>query len=418
MDENATPPPGTGPSDPAAEAEPVTASEGAPSPSAAMAGGGYRVALDSYSGPLDLLLYLIRKEEVAIQDIPVARIAEQYQQYIELMAQINVNVAGEFLVMAATLMEIKSRMLLPREEGLEEEEEDPRGELVRQLLEYKRYKDVARELGVRAAEQALKFSRPGAEALPAELQRTEEGEETPGEALDGVGLWELIDAFAKVLSETSVGPPQTRVLERERPVHEFRRALLAIVTARREVRFSQIFAECRSRDEMIAMFIALLELVRLHRLRLQQAARFSEIYVCQADDSEVARTHAAQAAAEAVEAEAGEPEPPGTSGAIRHPDALREADVLQKIEEEDDSLGRARHRIDAALAKVESFLKQHHEQVGHQQVAREESAEGAHESDAGGDVEPGPPHPPDAAPGADGEPDGEPDGATGGSERA
>jgi segregation and condensation protein A len=133
----------------------------------------YRVSLDAYCGPLDLLLYLIRKEEVDIYDIPIARIAEQYQRYVELMAELNVNVAGEFLVMAATLMEIKSRMLLPLERGLEEEEEDPRAELVRQLLEYKRYRDLARELGSRAAEQALKFGRP---ARPMSLAEAEAGE--------------------------------------------------------------------------------------------------------------------------------------------------------------------------------------------------------------------------------------------------
>ena len=151
---------------PPADAPPEPSSSDSPSPpktasAAAIGGGGYRVALDTYNGPLDLLLYLIRKEEVDIYDIPIARITEQYRQHLELLAEINVNVAGEFLVMAAILMEIKSRMLLPTEQGLEEEEEDPRAELVRQLLEYKRFKDLARELGARAAERSLKFGLKG-----------------------------------------------------------------------------------------------------------------------------------------------------------------------------------------------------------------------------------------------------------------
>ncbi|MFO7900835.1 MAG: segregation/condensation protein A [Planctomycetota bacterium] len=344
-----------------------------------MAGARYRVALDTYSGPLDLLLYLIRKNEVDIGDIPVAVIAEQYQQYLGLMAQINVNVAGEFLVMASTLMEIKSRMLLPREEELEEEEEDPRSELVRQLLEYRKYKDAARELGARARQASLKYPRPGPEALPDEFLGDEEGDEA-ALALEGVGLWELIDAFARVLSETSLGP-EPRMLERERPIHEFRRELLDTVSSERTVRFSELFQRCRTREDMIGTFIALLELVRLQRLRLQQAARFGEIYVCLAEDTASAQAHAQLAGRQAAAAAGGQAEPER-----RGPVTVNEADVLKEIEEEDEALGGARKRIDAALRRVETFLKEHHravqEQAGEDEEGEDDPA--AAPSDDGG----------------------------------
>jgi len=319
------------------------------------AGSHYRVALDSYSGPMDLLLYLIRKNEVDIYDIPIASIAEQYQLHLDAMAEINVNVAGEFLVMAATLMEIKSRMLLPREEEGEEEEEDPRGELVRQLLEYKRYRDIARDLGERAAQQALKYPRPERTLLPGPEQEPEE-EQAPDASLDGIGLWELVDAFARVLRETSFGAPQTQMLERERPLHEFRRQLLAIVTEERQVVFSRVFAECHSRDEMVAMFMALLELVRLKRICLQQVTLFGEIYVCIPEEKEaVDQTAAEVRAAHGLDRPDTPPAVPGG--------AVKQVDILAEIDEEEEALGRARKRIDEAIRRVEGFLKEHHEQM-------------------------------------------------------
>ncbi|MFH1730817.1 MAG: segregation/condensation protein A, partial [Planctomycetota bacterium] len=319
---------------------------------AATPGAGYRVALDAYCGPLDLLLYLIRKNEVDINDIPIAHITEQYQRHIELMAEINVNIAGEFLIMAATLMEIKSRMLLPREEGIEEEEEDPRAELVRQLLEYKRYKDIARELGARAAEQALKFRRPG-HAEPLTGASEEEAEEESQRSLEGIGLWELIDAFAKVLSETSIGPPPTQVVERERPIQEFRRELLELVESEKGTTFARVFANCKSRDEMIAMFIALLELVRLHRLRVQPVGHFGELHITLADGTP----------APAAVQSAGPPPPEPEAAPAGRFKPVTEVDVLEELEEEAESLGRARQRIDAAIDGAEAFLKRHHEQA-------------------------------------------------------
>ncbi len=331
-------------------------------PTAAMAGSSYRIALDAYCGPLDLLLYLIRKNEVDIYDIPVALVAEQYQQYIEAMAEINVNVAGEFLVMAATLMEVKSRMLLPTEEATEEDDEDPRAELVRQLLEYKKYKDLARQLGDRAAEQALKFPRPeGAAGAPEEA--APEAEEAADSGLEGIGLWELIEAFAKVLHETSlVSGPRTQTLEHERPLHEYRRDLLRVLTSKRRVTFSQVFTECRTRDDLIAMFVALLELVRLKRVGLQQPGAFGEIYIHLAEDPEAKRLSAADAAVaeedlapEPVAETEAEPEAPPAKPANGPPVAPRQDDA------EMEAYARAQQRADEAIQRIEQFLQGHHE---------------------------------------------------------
>ena len=155
----------------------------------------YRVNLEIYNGPLDLLLYLIRREEVDICDVPIARITEQYLGYVELLTQLDPNLTGEFLVMAATLMEIKTRMLLPSAPPEEvtpgDIEIDPRAELIRQLLEYKAFKDAAEDLRTAQAARAEKFSRsPPHEAT---------GETTEVD-LEEVGVWNLLDAFNGLLA--------------------------------------------------------------------------------------------------------------------------------------------------------------------------------------------------------------------------
>ena len=154
----------------------------------------YRVALDVYNGPLDLLLYLIRREEIEIYDIPIARITQQYLQYVELLRQLDPEIVSEFLILASTLMEVKSRMLLPKPPADEDDEEmvDPRLELVRQLLEYKKFKDAARHLDDAVHEQAKRFAR--SPVMPAR-----EPDEVDLEALD---IWDLFDAFNRMLEQT------------------------------------------------------------------------------------------------------------------------------------------------------------------------------------------------------------------------
>jgi len=230
----------------------------------------YRVQLDIYNGPLDLLLYLIRREEVDIYDIPIARITDQYLAYVELLRQIDPSAAGEFLVLAATLMEIKSRMLLPQP-PVESDQEmiDPRLELVRQLLEYKRFKDAADQLYAAAQEQSLRFPRQ-----PSGLSRDDAGHLD----LDALNLWDLVEAFREMMAKTGRLAPHEVVYD-DTPV-----ALHAADIVDRLQReggalvFIRVF-EGRTRSECIGLFLALLELVRQRRIRVEQEVPFGPIYL-------------------------------------------------------------------------------------------------------------------------------------------
>jgi segregation and condensation protein A len=231
----------------------------------------YKVRLEVFEGPLDLLLYLIKKDELEIHDIPIETITTQYVQYLELMQMLDLNVAGEFLVMAATLMMIKSRMLLPAEERpeLEAEEEDPRWDLVRQLVEYKKFKDAALHLEALELRREDIFGRDGAEAVL--------GKE-PDVALHDVGLFDLISAFSDALKK--VKSEELREIFAERFTVADKIELLGD-RLRREKRFSisQMFAGMRSRNEIACTFLALLELIRLNQARAVQQETYGEILI-------------------------------------------------------------------------------------------------------------------------------------------
>jgi segregation and condensation protein A len=238
----------------------------------------YRVRLDAYSGPMDLLLYLIRKEEVDIYDIPIARIAEQYQEYLELLQALDVNLAGEFLVLAATLMEIKSRMLLPHPPPLAEGEEgDPRMELVRELLEYKRFRDAAEGLKERAQEQQLKFPRLTQSEVPAEgdAQGVEAKSAKP---LHEVELWDIFAAFRKLMQET-LGPLPRTILYDDVPVSEYMDRVLEQLRQAPSLRFWDLFAGRRDRLHVVGTFLALLELIRSRRVLALQEGPFGDIHL-------------------------------------------------------------------------------------------------------------------------------------------
>ena len=229
----------------------------------------YRVHLDVYNGPMDLLLYLIRKEEVEVYDIPIARITEQYLEHLELIKALDVNLAGEFVVLAATLMEIKSRMLLPHPPPLEQDEgEDPRMELVRELLEYKKFRDAAEELKARAAEQQLKFPRLARAEPPTE------GE--PAVPLKEVELWDVFAAFRKLMKETMGRLPQTIVYD-DIPVSEFMHRLVERMGGESSVRFWELFEGRRDRMHVVGTFLALLELIRRRVVVAFQEEPFGEI---------------------------------------------------------------------------------------------------------------------------------------------
>ncbi len=229
----------------------------------------YRVHLDVYNGPMDLLLYLIRKEEVDVYDIPIARITEQYLEHLELIKALDVNLAGEFVVLAATLMEIKSRMLLPHPPPLEQDGgEDPRMELVRELLEYKKFRDAAEELKARAAEQQLKFPRLARAEPPTE------GE--PAVPLKEVELWDVFAAFRKLMKETMGRLPQTIVYD-DIPVSEFMHRLVERMGGESSVRFWELFEGRRDRMHVVGTFLALLELIRRRVVVAFQEEPFGEI---------------------------------------------------------------------------------------------------------------------------------------------
>jgi len=237
----------------------------------------YRVKLNIYNGPMDLLLYLIRRNEVDIYDIPIAQITEQYLQYVELIKQIDLDLAGEFLVMAATLMEIKSALLLPREEAEAGEEElgDPRLELVRQLLEYKRFKDLAGELGEFAAEQALRFGRGESDLARVRQEKREEQELD----LESVQIWDLFEVFNRLMQATLAGKRQHEVIEDDTPIDLYEADILDRAQQEQPLTFEEVFTGRTSRIEMVGLFLALLELIRLKLVRIEQERDFGPVYI-------------------------------------------------------------------------------------------------------------------------------------------
>jgi len=263
---------------------------------------GYKVELEEFSGPLDLLLYLIRQEEVDITGIPIARITDQYLAHLEVLQLIDMDLAGEFLLMAATLMEIKSRMLLPKPELEEEDEEDPRADLIRQLLEYKRFKDAARRLAGRADEQALKFARGRAAILG--LPEPEPQDDLPID-IGELTVWDLVAAFRTILQQTSVRDVTRQISLDDKPLTDYCNDLLDKVRGRPIALFTEAFDPGADRMALISTFLALLELMKRRRLRAEQGARAGEIRLVILDDSPVT---AAELIERAVPAAPPEPE--------------------------------------------------------------------------------------------------------------
>jgi segregation and condensation protein A len=233
----------------------------------------YKVQLDVYNGPLDLLLFLIRRSELDIYDIPIAEITRQYCEYVTCLQQIDPDAAAEFLVLAATLMEIKSRMLLPRptaEEGGELEElSDPRLELVRQLLEYKKFKDASLELGAAAALQAARWPRSPVAALAASPAAYD---------LEEVQVWDLVAAFNQLMVAIGRDRVTHDVVFDDTPIALHATDIQDRLSREGTLSFAAIFAG-RGRAEMIGLFLALLELIRQRRVRVEQADVMSAIMI-------------------------------------------------------------------------------------------------------------------------------------------
>jgi segregation and condensation protein A len=247
---------------------------GAPNAPALRVGpsGLYRVKLPVFEGPLDLLLHLIKKNEVEIVDIPVATITEQYLAYLEMMRELNLDIAGEFLVMAATLTLIKSRMLLPpSEDGEEEEEADPRADLVRQLLDYQRYREAALALSERPLLHRDVFAREP-------LMDVEDAEGAGEPPRLKVTVWELLEAFRAVLKRARPEAVHEIVAE-QLSLRDRVRTLLQALSVARSIEFDSLFEEDVSRAEIIVTFLALLELMRMGAIRATQEEHCGRIVI-------------------------------------------------------------------------------------------------------------------------------------------
>lgn len=235
---------------------------------------GYAVTLPSFHGPLDLLLHLIKKNEVNIYDIPIVVITEQYTAYLDTMEQLDLEVAADYIYMAALLIHIKSQMLLPRDESAGEHE-DPRAELVNRLLEYQRFKAVAESFAELDVVRMGVWPRPAVEPPDAEAAELD---------LSEVSLFDLIDVFRGALTRYKLNHPQA--IELRHTVHKVSakmKELYEAVAQRSPMRL-QWFLEGRDRDELIAIFLAVLELVRLGGISLQQGSLFGEILVARTEN--------------------------------------------------------------------------------------------------------------------------------------
>lgn len=240
----------------------------------------YRVDLDVYHGPLDLLLYLIKRDEIDIHDIPIGHITEQYLAHVRTLQALDINLAGEFLVMAATLMEIKSALMLPREEGEDVSAElaegddptDPRYELVQQLLAYKRFKDAAAALDDRREHFAARFPRH-----PARFEH-DKPEGPPELDLEDVSVWDLLEAFSTMMQQVAGGFTH-EVTDDDTPLELHAADIVDRLQRDGAMTLQQMFIGRQNKATMIGLFCAMLELLRQRKVKARQDAIAGEIYL-------------------------------------------------------------------------------------------------------------------------------------------
>ncbi|MBN2056624.1 segregation/condensation protein A [bacterium] len=230
---------------------------------------GYRVRIPVFEGPMDLLLHLIKINEIDITDIPILQVTRQYIEYLDLMQELNLDVAGEFLVMAATLVHIKSQVLLPRPEEPDEEDlEDPRRRLMEQLLFYERFRKAGEDLREQLEAGQQMWMRGG---LYDDLQEMDEYEFK-------VTLFDLITAFKGLLARSEQTDVHSVVTE-EFSIRDKMDHILFGLEGKGKLRFDRLFADCQSRTEMIVLFLALLELIRLNRVQALQHYPLAPIWI-------------------------------------------------------------------------------------------------------------------------------------------
>jgi segregation and condensation protein A len=234
----------------------------------------YNVKLEIFEGPLDLLLYLIKRDEIDIYEISLERITSQYLEYLQAFKELKIDVAGEFVAMAANLIYLKSRSLLPVDQQPPDEdadEQDPRWDLIRQLIEYKKFKEAAAELNVRALEQERVFAREGGAADVEQPLR-----------LGEVGIFQLINAFQSVIKRVEARQNVQEIFGEHFTVSDKIDMILERVANGAALRFSELFGAIVSRVEVVVTFLALLELIRLRQVRAIQKNLFDDIEIAAA----------------------------------------------------------------------------------------------------------------------------------------
>lgn len=253
----------------------------------------YNIKIDAFEGPFDLLLHLINRLEIDIYDIPVAEITEQYVSFIHTMKELELDVASEYLVMAATLLAIKSKMLLPKHEDEWDEEdeefmepEDPRDELVLQLLEYKKYKEAADEFKSLEAERALLFTKP-----PIDLSSYTEESSTEKIDLD-ISLYDMLGAFQKLMRRKKFKKPlQTRITRQEISIDKRINELRNILKKRKKkVLFTTLF-DTEEKDKLVVTFLALLELMKQNEIVVEQTNNFEDIFLAWKEGEDIIGNH-------------------------------------------------------------------------------------------------------------------------------
>lgn len=231
----------------------------------------FSVTLDTYRGPLDLLLFLVRKHEVEIVDIPIAQITQQYLDYLELLEALDVDAVGDFLELASLLIEIKSRQILPQADEDQEPLDDPRGQLVERLLEYKKYKDAASVLEERSRQWQTRYARLADDLPPRRIDPADQ-------PIQEMELWDLVSAFGRVMRDSRAAQPASIVYD-DTPIHVHMTRIHQRLVAQGRVAFSEMFEPGMAKATLIGVFLAILELARHHGVQAHQEQERGEIWL-------------------------------------------------------------------------------------------------------------------------------------------
>jgi segregation and condensation protein A len=231
----------------------------------------FRIQLDVFRGPLDLLLYLVRKHEVDVANLPMALVTEQYLAHLEVLQQLDVNEVGDFLELASTLIEIKSQLVLPRGDEVTEPWDDPRDQLVERLLEYKKYKEAASLLDERSRDWQQHYPRLAGDLPPRQIEPADQ-------PIREVELWDLVSALGRILRDSQATRPQVMVYD-DTPIQVYMQRIQRRLAANRRAAFSEMFEPGMHKSAIVGVFLAILELVRHHHVIAEQTKDHGEIWI-------------------------------------------------------------------------------------------------------------------------------------------